>query len=183
LLHTLRRSGRTAADRPVMLSNRMLTRWQGAFTVLGLMASARATLPATHDPLTASGRIERPTNSSRGEQLAFAAAASGHRGLPRERTLRLSLGPDVDRCSCAKASLLLIRCRPVLVNAFLMALEDAFANREPMLRVTSAPIPRPPASLSGGKVPLRERSRERWWCRAAASQWPQCFTSQPSRPC
>ncbi len=66
------------------------------------------------------------------EEQAFAAAAQRlTEAAERDDGLEVSLGPLVDRLLLRKGIAAVDpECRPVLLNAFLMALQDAFANGE-----------------------------------------------------
>lgn len=120
-------------DKPVMLSNR------DAHALAGELYRAWAdgrrdgdTLAATHDPATGRWHIEQldqlPPDE---EEAAFAAAAQHLTEAAEKDGLEVALGPLVDRMLLRNGIAELDpECRPVLLNAFAMALQDAFANRE-----------------------------------------------------
>jgi integrase len=121
------------ADQPVMLSNRHAHALAGELYRAWADAQRESDLAATHDPLTGQWVIdERPSPAPEEEGRAFAAAA--HRlteAAERDGGLEPTLGPLIDRLLLRKGIAAVDpECRPVLLHAFLMALQDAFASRE-----------------------------------------------------
>src|SRR5207248_1459 len=121
---------------PVMLSKRDAHALAGELYDAWADGQRESDLAATHDPATGKWTIEYPNQlPDEEERVAFAKAAQRLTEAAEEddgrATLEVTLGPIVDRLLLRKGIAAVDpECRPVLLNAFRMALQDAFANRE-----------------------------------------------------
>jgi integrase len=119
-------------DRPVVLTNRDAHALAGELYRAWADGRRDSDLSATHDPVTGEWVIERPNQiPPEVEEQAFAAAAQRLTEAAERDGLEATLGPVVDRLLLRKGIAAVDpECRPMLLSAFLMALQDAFANRE-----------------------------------------------------
>jgi integrase len=175
-------------DRPVMLSNRDAHSLAGELYRAWADGQRESDLAATHDPLTGQWTIERPNQlPPEEERLAFASAARKlteaaereDEGHSSATGLEFTLGPILDRLLLRKGIAEVDpECRPVLLNAFFMALQDAFANRERNAAGDFTPDPKanrfPPEWRGGGNGNGRSSPLsitglvEGWWLEGKA---------------
>jgi len=168
-------------DRPVMLSNRDAHALAGEIYRAWADGQRESYLAATHDPLTGQWMIERPNHLPPEEEgMAFAAAAQRLAQVAEsDGGIEATLGPIVDRLLLRKGIAAVDpECRPVLLNAFLMALQDAFANRERNAAGDFRPDPKStrfpewPSSREHSAQRTSSRSITRllegWWTEAKA---------------
>jgi hypothetical protein len=119
-------------DRPVVLTNRDAHALAGELYRAWADGRREGDLAAEHDPRTGRWVLSRPNQLAPDEEgAAFAAAVQRLTEAAESDGLEAALGPILDRLLLAKGIAEVDpECRPVLLNAFLMALQDAFANRE-----------------------------------------------------
>jgi hypothetical protein len=162
-------------DNPVMLSNRHAHALAGELYRAWADGQRESDVAATHDPLTGQWTIERPNQLPPDEEEgAFAAAARRLSQAAEAEDLEGALGPVVDRLLLRKGIAAVDpECRPVLLNAFAMALQDAFAKRERNAAGDFNPDPK--ASRFPEWPASREHSAqtitgllEGWWTEARA---------------
>jgi integrase len=178
-------------DAPLFFTNRDAHALAGDLYRAWAAGQCEQDLAITYDPLSRTWRVERLKELSPAEtEAAFATAVCRlTEAIEREDDLEQALGPVLDR-------LLLSRvigevdpeCRPVLLQAFAMALRDAFEHRQRNARGDFTPDPKaarfpswsaPSASLASGAAPVSEaRSAvkvslkglvEQWWQEAKAA--------------
>jgi integrase len=140
-------------DAPLFLTNRdahalagdLYRAWAAAPTGIALDGEREGNLAATYDPLSRTWRIEKPRKLSPRETEAAFATAVRHltEAIEREDDLEQALGPILDRLLLAKGIAEVDpECRPLLLDAFAMALRDAFESRRRNARGDFTPDPK-----------------------------------------
>ncbi|HEX3919186.1 MAG TPA: hypothetical protein VHW60_17760 [Caulobacteraceae bacterium] len=145
-------------DRPVVLTNRDAHALAGELYRAWADGRREGDLAAEHDPRTGRWVLSRPNQLSPDEEgAAFAAAAQRITEAAESDELEAALGPILDRLLLAKGIAEVDpECRPVLLNAFLKALQDAFANRE--------------RNAAGDFTPDRKAARFPMWSKGEAAR-------------
>jgi len=142
---------------PVYLTNRDAHALAGDLYRAWAAGARESDLAAEFDPVTRTWTVAKVREVT-GEEAAEGFAAAAHR-LAETEDLEAALGPLVDRLLLAKGiAEVNPECRPVLLNAFAMALRDAFAVRERNATGDFTPDPKAqrfpsPMALA---VPLRD---------------------------
>ena len=180
--------GALRRTKPLMLSSRDAHALAGQLYRAWADGRRERDISATHDPATGGWRIERPNELSPEEtELAFAAAAQ-HMAEAAERDgLEPALGPVVDRLLLTKGiGAVDPECRPVLLNAFAMALRDAFSLRQRNAMGDYTPDPKaarfpewvgPEANAAKPAVAISQLV-EAWWREAkSAGRKPSTYDS------
>jgi integrase len=119
-------------DAPLFLTNRDAHALAGDLYRAWADGQREHNLAAIHDPLSRTWRIERPKELSPAETgTAFAVAARRLVEAAEREDLETVLGPIVDRLLLSRGIAEVDpECRPVLLEAFAMALRDAFESRQ-----------------------------------------------------
>jgi integrase len=171
---------------PVFLTNRDAHALAGSLYRAWANGRRESDIAATHDPLSRTWRIERPKELSPAEtEAAFAAAARRLFEAAEREDLEAVLGPIVDRLLLSKGIAAVDpECRPVLLDAFAMALRDAFEKRQrnavgdftpdpKAIRFPewTTPISSPPQDKPSGAKPVVSLKGlvESWWQEAKAT--------------
>ncbi len=129
---------------PVFLTNRDAHALAGDLYRAWADGSRERDLAATYQPQSRTWLIERPNEIPPEEaEQGFAAAARRLTEAAENDDLEAALGPIVDRLLLAKGIAEVDpECRPVLLNAFLMALRDAFEHRQRIAAGDFTPDPK-----------------------------------------